>query len=126
MQVPHPQPLRRPAERVEPLVAALAVAVISSGSAIVVGLVGAWVAKRKGLPGINAEIEQRMQQLVDTLRSELTERTNDLAAKVSELQACRTELFSVKRDLRNTEFELLSLYRSTGQKPPSRLEGTGR
>jgi hypothetical protein len=58
---------------VDAVVAALAIALISSGSAIVVGLVGAWLAKRKGLPGINAEVEQRMQQLVNTLRTEIDE-----------------------------------------------------
>lgn len=104
------------------------VAVISALSSVAVALVGLWVARKKGLPGINAEIEQRMQQLVDTLRADVEAKNGELTGKVRELESCRSELAGMrselretKRDLRDTQFELLSLYRSTGRRPPDRL-----
>lgn len=74
----------------------LFVAAISAGISIAVALVGAYVAQRKGLPQINAEIEDRMQQLVSTLRSELD-------AKVGQLEDCAKELKVTKSRVKELE-----------------------
>lgn len=63
----------------------LVTVIVSAAASITVALVGAFVARHKGLPGINAEIEQRMQQLVDTLQDQLD------AMKV-DFENCRAKL----------------------------------
>lgn len=101
----------------------LAVAVLAAIPSVAVSLVGLWVARRKGLPAINAEIEARQLVLVDTLQDQLEAMRTDMGTCKGELSATKTELTSTKRDLRATQLELLELYRRTGQVPPRSLEG---
>ncbi len=104
------------------------VAVVSALTSIVVALAGAWVARRKGLPAINAEIETRNGELirllegqVSALRSDLTDSTNDFASCKAKLTRALEENDMLTRRVSAAEGDLLSLYRQTGKRPPQRL-----
>lgn len=103
-------------------------ALIGAGASIAVAIVGLLVARAKGLPAINAEIEARQTVLKQALEGQLT-------SLRAEFDTCRTSLTEMKRvnrelreenrelrrDLRSTEWELLSLYRATSTPVPQRL-----
>ena len=98
-------------------------------ASVVVTLVGAWASSRFGLPGIARAVDAEQETLIRTLqdRLELAEaRAKEAKTQAEETErrrvACEVEIRSVKRDLRDTEAELLDLYRRTGKRPPKRLE----
>lgn len=68
------------------------VAVISALTSIMVALVGAWVARRKGLPAINAEIEQRNADLIKLLQGSVSELERKLDDSQEEFSSCRAKL----------------------------------
>ena len=96
-------------------------AVVAAIATIVVGLGGAYLGKRWGLPGLGREVQSQQTALIATLRDELTElrsqRTED-ARRIAELEACSDDLGKMERRLRHAEFEVLDLYRQLGTKPP--------
>ena len=100
------------------------ITLISAGTSIAVAMVGLFVARSKGLPSINAEIETRKDALIDTLQDELTQVRADMTGCKARLLEAERELNGAKRDLRSTQWELLELYRRTGTPVPKRLEET--
>jgi hypothetical protein len=103
----------------------LIVASISAGVSIVVALVGAWVAKKKGLPAINAEIESRNKALIDTLREQVDAMSLDYAGCRAKLTEALTENKLLRGRIARAENALADLYREVGKVPPPRLERHG-
>lgn len=98
-------------------------------ASIAVTLAGAWASRRFGLPGLARAVDAHRGSLVQTLKDELAEVRTQLDEEKRERQgverrrqACEIEIRNVKRDLRDTQAELLDLYRRTGKRPPRRLE----
>lgn len=96
--------------------------------AVTTTLLGAWVSKRFGLPGIARQVDDQEAKLIERLQARLDlaesdARTAKTAADETERkrQACEEEIGRLKRDLRMTETELLELYRKTGARAPGTL-----
>lgn len=97
-------------------------------SSVVVTLVGAIASRRFGLPGLARQVTSEQGELIETLQTRLEIAEQDAKsanAKADETErrrdACEQEIRRVKRDLRDTEAELLDLYRRTGERPPKSL-----
>lgn len=108
------------------------VGLISALTSILVALVGAYVARRKGLPTINAEIEVRNAELIVTLkdqvaalRLDLDDARRDTAEAQDKLKRAVAENEDLKRRVSLAEGDLLTLYRETGRRPPPRLSRGG-
>lgn len=91
-------------------------------------VVGAIIGIKFGLPSVTRDVQAQSTLLIANLKDELElksdqleEQQKDHGRKIRELEACRTELRSVKIELRDTQGELLHLYRVTGQKPSRHL-----
>lgn len=98
-------------------------------ASVVVTLVGAWASSRFGLPGIARAVDTNHETLIKALqiRLDLAEEKASAAENTAleterRRRECEAEIRRVKRDLRDTEAELLDLYRSTGKRPPRRLQ----
>lgn len=107
---------------------AAAAAVISALTSIGVALVGVWVARKKGLPLINAEIESRNGELIDLLKDQVDALEGKLEAQGADFAQCKgklTRALEENVDLRSrvtlAEGDLVRLYRETGTRPPARL-----
>ncbi len=100
-----------------PLVPIIASIIVSVLAAIITLLVG----NRRGLPDIDAEIDRRKQELVETLEAQLNTQARDFKACKVRLEATEAENRQLWRRVRATEVELLDLYRRVGVKPPQRL-----
>jgi flagellar motility protein MotE (MotC chaperone) len=112
---------------VEPAIAAL----VSALTSVLVALVGAYVARKKGLPAINAEIEVRNAELITTLkdqvaalRSDLDDGNRDFAQCKEKLEEALKENRSLRRRVTLAEADLVDLYRQQGRQPPRRLNQT--
>jgi len=97
-------------------------------AAIGTTVVGVIASRKFGLPGLARQVDSEQAALIDTLqdRLELAEKASSEAKAASDeterrRQQCEMEIRQVKRDLRDTEAELLELYRKTGKRPPARL-----
>lgn len=109
-------------------VQAAIVATISAATSIAVALVGAWVAKRKGLPAINQEIESRNGALIRALRGQVEGVQAELADAQADFAQCKVRLeraldenAELRRRVSLAEGDLLALYRQAGTRPPPHL-----
>jgi chorismate mutase len=110
---------------VDTIILAAVVAVVST---VVTGIVGAFASKRFGLPGLARQVDSAQGELIDALEgrlkiAEATAAEAKTAADVTERRraACEEEIRRLRRDVRETEGELLDLYRRTGTRPPRKL-----
>jgi septal ring factor EnvC (AmiA/AmiB activator) len=110
---------------VEPVI----ITAISALTSVLVAVVGAWVARRKGLPGINAEIETRNAELIRLLEGQLAALRAELQDGQADFNECKAKLSralddnaEMSRRLSLAEGDLLWLYRQTGRRPPQRLQ----
>lgn len=95
-------------------------AIIAAAATIVVGLGGAALGHRWGLPGLGREVQQQQASLISTLRDELAElreQRDEDARRIEELEDCQGSLRDMERRLRHAEAELLDLYRQVGKRP---------
>lgn len=107
---------------------AIVASVFGIVGAVVTTLLGAWVSRRFGLPGIARQVDDQEEKLIERLQARLDlaesdARTAKTKADETERrrQACEEEIGRLKRDLRMTERELLELYRKTGEVAPGSL-----
>lgn len=103
----------------------------------ITGIITIYVARKKGLPDINREIESRMVILNRTLDEQLETANNKIDSLMEDFHACKTDLTEALNDnkrlyrrLRFAEGDLRDLYKGQGQKIPERLasleeEGNG-
>lgn len=96
-------------------------------AAVTTGL-GIYASRKFGLPGLARQLDSEQAELIDTLEGsvkELRAQNADLEQRLLQQEdrrrGCETQIRMVKRDLRDTEAELLELYRVTGKRPPTRL-----
>ena len=82
---------------------------------------GAYVSRKFGLPGIASAVETQRLGLTKTLQDELSEVRTQLADEKRGREGCEQEMLRIRQELRDTEAELLALYRKTRQRPPRRL-----
>ena len=108
----------------EPLLLAAGTAIVSIISAVV----SLWVARKKGLPAINKEIEARTDQLIGTLRDQVNALTQEYNAckirldqAIKDNEALKAENRTQRRQLREVEADLLELFRNQGLPAPRRL-----
>lgn len=109
--------------------------VLTVATTIATTLVGAWASKKWGKGTLAEEVDEQGERLIDRLTARLTIAEGD-AKKASERadaaerqatetegrrQRCEEEIGRLKRDLRATERELLSLYRKIGEPAPGTL-----
>ena len=105
------------------LAPSLSVLITAIGGAITI-----YVARKKGLPSINREVEERMGKLIDTLKDQLDASNARFDELEEKFIACKGQLDESQRNeeryirrLRLAEADLLELYRLQGKRPPRRL-----
>jgi chromosome segregation ATPase len=106
-----------------------AIAFISALTSIMVAIGGAYVARRKGLPAINAEIESRNGELIKLLEGQLAALRVDIKDSQDDFTQCKAKLtraldenHELSRRLSLAESDLVTLYRERGRRPPSRTQ----
>jgi hypothetical protein len=102
----------------------LLVTVVSAATSVVVALVGVWVARKKGLPGINAEIESRNGALIKVLEGTVNALQGEFDKCRGNLDRALRENDGLRRRVDLAEGDLLALYRERGMRPPRRLSQT--
>jgi hypothetical protein len=107
-----------------PLLVAIGAVIVS----VIGGTISIALARRKGMPAINAEIEDRNRDLITTMRSQIEAQNSRINGLSNDFDACKARLGQtmldnerLTRNLMLTEGELLDLYRKTGVRPPPRL-----
>ena len=103
--------------------AAVVAALVAAGATLLVGLGGAVLGKRWGLPGLGREVQAQQAQLIATLQAELAEvrrQRDEDAERISELEDCQKNIATLESRLRRAEAEVLDLYRKMGSRPPRR------
>ena len=103
-------------------------AMIAIGSAGVVGGIGAFLARRYGMPGLARDVEAQQERLNATYLAELTELRaqhavdeHELAKMRDRMGDCHEQLRTMRRQLVLTESDLAALIREHGRTPPAHL-----
>jgi chromosome segregation ATPase len=101
-------------------------AIVATIGTIVVGIGGAILGRRWGLPGLGREVQQQQASLIVTMQAELAELraqavTDDQRIRTLEAEAkhLQKELSDAERRIDRQRTELLDLYRQMGKKAPS-------
>ncbi len=102
------------------------VAIITVGGTVAVGLIGAILGRRWGLPGLGREVQTQQAALISTMQAELTElRAQQVQdeAKIKRLEVTVSQqseaLEKAERKINRQQAELIDLYRLTGKQVPS-------